>query len=99
MKLELMAFMAVFALKALSSGKGEWASVPRKWRSEWETLRPARALHNGTWRRPGHVEARWVLRSRMVSTSWPCVIRRDILLNTCGVTVWARWGSNLGRLD
>jgi hypothetical protein len=44
------------------------------------------------------MEARWVLCSHMVSTFWPHVVLRGVLPNTCGVTMWARWGSILGQL-
>jgi hypothetical protein len=39
---------------------------------------------------------RWGRSAHMAATLWPRVVLKDISPNTCGVTVWPAWETNLG---
>jgi hypothetical protein len=42
---------------------------------------------------------RWGCLARMAAMLWPRAVLRDISPNTCGLTVWVKWSTNLGHLQ
>jgi hypothetical protein len=67
-------------------------------RSEWETRRLARVLHNGAGRRLGCVEARRVLHSRMEDTSGTRGSHWGLPPSSWQVPQWASWNTFLGYI-